>query len=96
MNREILDFYTDYLISSFSQTTATGLSYLMDGSITHDTGTNFLAEEEFTSADLWKLVKKDIRKVEIADACVIFDNTIQEKPYTDENEVVCYYFDHKK
>ena len=78
------------------ETPPTGLSHLMDGSITHDTGTNFLAEEDFTSADLWKLVKKDIRKVEIADACVIFGDTIHEKPYTDENEVVCYHFDHTK
>ena len=28
MNREILDLYTDYLKSSFGQTTATGLSQL--------------------------------------------------------------------
>ena len=33
MNKEILDLYTDYLISSFGQTTATGLSKLMSGDI---------------------------------------------------------------
>jgi hypothetical protein len=47
-------------------------------------------------ADLWKLVKKDISKVEIAVACVIFDDNIHEKNYTDENEVVCYHFDDTK
>ncbi|MEA3351709.1 MAG: hypothetical protein U9Q82_13910 [Chloroflexota bacterium] len=36
MNKKTLDLYTDYLISSFGQTTATGLSKLMDGEISHD------------------------------------------------------------
>jgi len=36
MNKEILVLYTDYLISSFWQTTATGLSKLMDGEISHN------------------------------------------------------------
>jgi len=31
-----MDFYTDYLLSSFEQITATGLSNLLDGSISHD------------------------------------------------------------
>jgi len=36
MNKAILDLYADYLISSFGQTTATGLSRLMNGEISHD------------------------------------------------------------
>ncbi|HBY07930.1 MAG TPA: IS701 family transposase, partial [Chloroflexi bacterium] len=27
---------------------------------------------------------------------MIFDDTIQEKPYTDENEVMCWHYDHSK
>ncbi len=36
MNKVLLDLYADYLISSLSQTTATGLSRLLDGVLTHD------------------------------------------------------------
>lgn len=96
MDKELLDLYSDYLISSFSQTTATGLSRLLDGEMTHDRITNFLAESDFTTKELWKLVKKDVRKIESSEGVIIFDDTIQEKPYTNENEIVCYHWDHTK
>ena len=35
-DNEMFDLYRDYLISSFGQTTATGLSALLDGLISHD------------------------------------------------------------
>ncbi len=31
-----MDLYTDYLLSSFGQVTTTGLSDLLEGSISHD------------------------------------------------------------
>ncbi len=82
MDKGLLDLYTDYLISSFSQTTATGLSRLLDGLITHDRVTNFLAESTLTSKDLWLLVKQDVRQVQTDDAAIIFDDTVEEKPYS--------------
>ncbi len=96
MNKELLDLYADYLISSLSQTTATGLSRLLGGALTHDAITNFLAESNFNSKDLWKLVKKDIREIESEKGVIIFDDTVQEKQYTDENEIICYHYDHTK
>ena len=39
-------------------------------------------------------MKPLIRKVEQEDGILIFDDTIEEKPYTDENEIVCWHFDH--
>ena len=36
MNKQLLEIYTDYLISSFSFTTATGLSILVEGIIIAD------------------------------------------------------------
>jgi IS4 transposase len=94
MDKVLLDLYSDYLISSFSQTTSTGLSRLLDGAMTHDRITNFLSESDFTSKELWGVVKKDLRKIESPEGVIIFDDTIQEKPYTDENEIVCYHWDH--
>ena len=49
---EILDLYSDYLISSFGQTTATGWSALLGGQISHDRIRRFLAGPTQTSVDL--------------------------------------------
>ena len=49
MGKNLIDLYTDYLISSFSSTTATGLSTLVDGSLSHDQITTFLAESDLDS-----------------------------------------------
>ena len=35
-DKELLDIYTDYLISSFGLTTQTGLSRLLNGANSHD------------------------------------------------------------
>ena len=40
--------------------------------------------------------KETVRKVEREDGVLIFDDTIQEKPYTDENEIMCWHYDHSK
>ena len=96
MNKEYLELYTDYLLSTFGYATATGLSALMDGQVSHDQITRFLSGEEHTSKDLWREVKATVRQVEREGAVLIFDDTIQEKPYTDENEVMCWHYDHSK
>jgi len=96
MNKEHLELYTDYLLRSFGFATATGLSRMIEGQLTHDQITLFLSAEEFTSKDLWTLVKPTVREVVQEDAVLIFDDTIQEKPYTDENEVMFLHYDHTK
>ena len=42
MDKNLLDLYSDYLLSSFGPTTATGLSALLDGQVSHDQVTRFL------------------------------------------------------
>lgn len=96
MNKEYLELYTDYLLSTFGYATATGLSRLVEGQVTHDQITRYMSEREFTSKDLWTLVKPTVREVEQDDGVLISDDTIQEKPYTDENEVMCWHYDHTK
>src|SRR5437899_1535877 len=95
-NNELLDLYSDYLISSFGQTTGTGLSALLGGSISHDRIQRFLSQREFTSADLWHFVKPHVRAVERGDGCIIIDDSISEKPYTDENDIIAWHYDHSK
>jgi hypothetical protein len=95
-NDELLDLYSDYLISSFGQTTATGLAALLGGQVSHDRIQRFLASEQRTSADLWQLVKPHVRAIESEEGVLIVDDSIAEKPYTDENEIVCWHYDHAK
>ena len=91
-----MDLYTDYLLSSFEQVTATGLSGLLDGSISHDKITRLLSGKDYVSKDLWQEVKSLVREHESDDACLIFDDTVVSKPYTDENDLICWHWDHSK
>jgi hypothetical protein len=87
MNRELLELYSDYLLSAFSYTTATGLSEMTGGAMSHDKITRFLSEKELNSSELWRLVKPLVREIEDEDSGVlIIDDTIEEKPYTDDSE----------
>lgn len=94
MTKELLDLYSDYLLSSFGATTATGLSRLLDGAVSHDQVTRFLAGKVKTSSDLWRVVKPLVRRIESEAGVLIFDDSIEEKPYTDENEIICWHYDH--
>jgi hypothetical protein len=96
MGRDILDLYSDYLLYSSGQTTATGLSTVLEGNVSHDKITRSLSSETFDEKTLWKKVKKIVRAYEREDACLIFDDTIIEKPFMDENEIICWHFDHKE
>ena len=91
-----LDLYTDYLLSSFGQTSATGLSRLLDGVVSHDRITRLLSNNEFTSKTLWQHVKPLIREYETKDACLIFDDIVVEKSYTKENDITCWHYDHSQ
>lgn len=97
MPQDILDIYTDYLICQNQQATALGLSNLLEGELSHDRITRFLNRNEYSSKDLWHYVKSDVRQHEQTTAGVlIIDDTIEEKPYTDENEMVAWHFSHAK
>lgn len=93
-NGKLLDLYSDYLISAFGQTTATGLASLLNGEISHDQVQRSLADEEPTSADLWRTAKPHVRKIESQEGVMIVDDSIAEKPYTDENDIICWHYDH--
>ena len=93
-DNELLELYSDYLISAFGQTTATGLSALLDGQLSHDRVQRFLAGTKRTSADLWQIVTPHVRAIEPHDGVLIVDARIAEKPSTDENDIICWHDDH--
>jgi hypothetical protein len=94
MKKAELDLYTDYLLSTFGAATATGLSTMLDGEISHDQVTRLLSRTDYTSKELWQQVKPVVRSIEREDGVLIFDDTIQEKAWTDENELMCWHYDH--
>ena len=96
-----LDIYTDYLLSSTGPTTATGLSKLYDGAISHDQVTRLLTNSYLDSKDLWLKSKPLIRAAEQTQApddfaVLIIDDSILEKPHTDQNAMISTYWDHSQ
>ena len=88
------DLYTDYLITSTSYTTATGMASLL--SIKHDGITRELSTGDYDSKFLWKRAKVYIEELTRSGETVFlsFDDSIQEKCYTDESEMNCWHWDH--
>jgi hypothetical protein len=96
MGGDIFDLYSDYLLASTRKVTATGLSELVNGELGHDQIIRFLAGEELDGRALWLKMKGLVRQYENREGCLIFDDTIIEKAFMDENEIVCWYYDHSK
>jgi hypothetical protein len=94
--QRIADLYSDYLLASFGATTATGLSELLEGDLSHDQVTRYLAGPQKTASDLWRTVKSFVREVQSEAGVLIIDDSIEEKPYTDENDIVCWHYEHAK
>ena len=93
----LLDIYSDQLIGQNQYATAVGLSDLLEGRISHDKITRFLNGKELASRELWEYVRPELRKIEKDEGgALIIDDTIEEKTYTDENEIVCWHYSHSK
>ena len=77
-----VDLYTDYLITSSSYTTATGMASLL--SIKHDKITRELSKGVYDSKFLWKTAKPYIQELTQSKETIVlsFDDSIEEKRYT--------------
>ena len=96
MDKDLLELYSDYLLSSFGATTATGLSALVEGAVSHDQVTRFLSGADYTAQTLWQHIKPLVRDIQQEDGVLIIDDTIQPKPHTDENDLICWHYDHSQ
>ena len=90
----IFDLYSDYLIVNQGQATATALSELLEKNYSHDTITRALSSKTLTSKDLWQAVKLQVKKINNEEGVLILDDTVEEKPYMQENELISWHFDH--
>ena len=96
-----LDLYTDYLLSSFGLTTATGLSSMLDKAVSHDNVTRFIRDLDSGSQALWQQVKPLVREVEKSlsaaeEGLLLLDDFIIEKAHSQENGLISVHYDHSK
>jgi hypothetical protein len=97
MNMELLDIYSDYLISQSRYATATGLATLLNGEVSHNQVSQLLRLEDYGAKELWGYIKPEVRRHEQKSGGVLLlDDTLSEKNYTDENSVNCWHFSHVK
>ena len=102
---ELLNLYADFLICNTKQASATNLSQMVNGKVSHDAVTRLLSTNDFSSVDLWYKTKDTIRSVcpsfddyknlpASEQPIVSIDDSIIEKRYSSENELNCWHFDH--
>jgi hypothetical protein len=94
--KALFNLYIDYLISNSGEVTATGLSAVSNGLVSHDQVTRLLNSHqgEFTAASYWQRIKPIIREVNGAEGVMIIDDFVEEKPYSKENELIAYHYSH--
>lgn len=95
-NPELLDLYSDYLLSSFKLATATGMSSMLNEAVSHDKISRFLGQRLFNQMDYWQCIKPIVRRIEHEDGVIKIDDTLEEKPHSTENEIICWHWDHSK
>ena len=90
------DLYSDYLVVNQGQATATRLSALLEGHFSHDRLTRSLTQADYGSAQLWQLVKPFVHQVAQPDGVLVVDDSVEEKPYSQPNDLIGYHYDHTK
>lgn len=86
----------DFLLCSTSLTTATRLSSALKHEVSHDKISRFLRHSEFSSKSVWLAAKPYVREMEGSSGVLIIDDSIAEKRYTDESDLVSWHFDHSR
>ncbi|MFH1004701.1 MAG: transposase [Bacteroidota bacterium] len=90
----ITDLYRESLMVSQGAITCTGLSSMMEGTISHDQFTRLLSSGYMNEEYLWKSAKPICHEIRDKGAVFIVDESIEAKPYTDENKLICWHYDH--
>jgi hypothetical protein len=90
----IMDLYSDFLTGSPNSVSATVLSDVIHAVYSHDSITRMLSQPILDQKIYWQSIKKSVRQIEKADGVISIDDTFSEKPHSDENELIGWYFDH--
>ncbi len=90
----IFDLYSGYLLVNQGQNTATGLSALVEGKLSHDAITRSLHQQTYGSAQLWQVVRPFIENIVDPSAVLTLDDTVEPKSYMDQNPLIRFHYDH--
>jgi hypothetical protein len=82
------------LIVNQGQSNCTSLSTLLEGELSHDKITRSLNSADYGSKELWSVVKPLVNQISSPEGVLCFDDTIEEKAYMDENDMICWHYDH--
>ena len=77
--------YVEYLVSTPKNCTCTYLAEHLED-VSHDVVNDFLHDKRFLPREVWKLVKDRIQDSQ--DACLIVDDSVQDKRYSRFIELV--------
>lgn len=91
---DLMDLYTDFLLTSPNIASALVMSQMLHNRYSHDSITRMLAQDELDQRLYWKIIKPTIRQVETHDGVISIDDTIENKPHSNENELISWHFDH--
>ncbi len=92
----VMDLYTDFLMTSPNIVSAGLLSEVLNKEHSHDRITRMLAQDILDQKAYWRSIKPTVRQIEKAEGIISIDDTIEEKPYSSENEFISWHFDHTK
>lgn len=90
----VFDLYSDYLLVNQGQNTATGLSALVDGKLSHDAITRSLHQLDYGSAQLWQVVRPFVEQIANPNAVLTLDDTVEAKAYMNQNPIIRFHYDH--
>ena len=92
----LTDYYTDFLTVCPGQASATFMSQVLEGAISHDQVTRLLNSGKINSAALWKMVKPLCHELGSNNGVLVIDDSLQPKPHSRINDMVCWHYDHTK
>ena len=90
----VMDLYTDFLMTSPNIVSAGLVSEILKNEHSHDRISRMLAQNILDQKEYWQLIKKTVRQIEKPKGVISVDDTIEEKPHSEENEYISWYYDH--
>ena len=96
MDKNYLNAYSQFLIAASNHAHSTDFQEITNGNYSKDQTYRFLTSKGFDEKDFWLAIKPTLKPIQSNNACISVDDTIIEKPYMKENDVVSYCYDHTK
>ena len=94
--QKLLELYSDYLLCSFWARPQQRFISTRRRCHKPRIKSRGFSVADYDAKTLWQHVKGMVRAIQKDDGVLIIDDTIQEKPHTDENDLICWHYDHSQ